>query len=478
MARRLVASLDGERVLSLRHAGADLTLAAEHVLYTALRDPQPPATPWTARALLLGTGRPLRALWQARARPRLRETPVVALVTREVHATLFASVANALVDRGFPRPMVVTANTARRRDPGLSSADVDLSSMLPPGSLSPLVAYGAATAFILRRAPSGWLELVGPDDATRLTNVLRFALPRLALDVERLRGLLDAAHPRVVACFSESGLLARLAPTAAATIANRPLVVDMPHAEAADPWGTAGSGYDEVAVYGPEARSVMLEAGIPDERITIIGPLAADRLAARAASAPAVEPRRVLYASQPVKAERRMLQADAKRRAIEAAMALAGALRPAELVVVPHPTEPVADLRVLVAGVSPKGGVRARVEEDRRLHEMLPGSWVLVTISSQSVFEAVLSGVPAVTVNTTDEPDHVSFARNGIAIASGSAAEAAMIGARLSDADERARVVEAARRALGDRIGPIDGQAADRAATWLERLALESARAR
>jgi hypothetical protein len=64
----------------------------------------------------------------------------------------------------------------------------------------------------------------------------------------------------------------------------------------------------------------------------------------------------------------------------------------------------------------------------------------------------------------------VSFSRDGIAVGIRSAAEAATFGAELSDRPRRDALAVTQRLALGDRLGPLDGRAAERVADVLERL--------
>src|SRR5439155_1188689 len=96
---------------------------------------------------------------------------------------------------------------------------------------------------------------------------------------------------------------------------------------------------------------------------------------------------------------------------------------------------------------------------EAELHELLPGAFALVTGWSNSVFEAVIAGVPAITAHVTPGAPVASFAAEGIALQATSENEAAAIAQQLSDAAVRGQVVSAARERLEPHLGALDGQA-------------------
>lgn len=457
------------------YGGADLAATIEHVLYTAIRHPQAHPAPSTGGALARTIGRLGVALRETvtTASPR-QHGGLAVLVTQPVHVRVFEPIGSQLVAMGEPRPLVVVARTGVASHDELQElADLDLRGSLPVTALAGVARYAVNVAATVRTPPPPWLELVGRTEAERLLRVVRAALPRLALDVARLDGFITAARPRAIACFSEAGILARVVPAVAAT--HGVPSADLPHAEAADPWGSAGMGYDAIGVYGPRAASVLRLAGIPANRITTLGPLPYDALiegsAAAAEGSPASDGvRRVLFASQPVDPARPHLAEPVKRLALEAAVAVAAAVTPAELVVLPHPTEARGELDRLIGSIEVPDGVTVLVDQPGRLHARLSGAFALVTASSQSVFEAVVATVPAIAVHPAGMPAPVTFVDEGIALGVDSPDAAARLAGRLSDLTERSAVVDAARRVLDDRIGPLDGRAAERAARWLHDL--------
>lgn len=465
LARSLVEELPKSVRKLLLYDDVDLTPAAEHVLYTALRQPAIPAAPTAVGALLRGAVRPVAALPRPnRSKPAGSPGGVLVLVTQPVHGRLFDSIGQALEAMGEPRALRVAARTGETTHVSLTDlTDVDLRGSLTVGAVPGLVRLATAATAQLRHPPSPWAGRADPRAAHRLSALLRVAIPRLAIDAARLSGLFRSMRPRVVACFSESGMLARLAPAAA-----KPFeipVLDLPHAEAADPWGSSGIGYDGVAVFGPRAADVMRLAGVPAERIVEIGPLGHDDL--HRVDGPRVRPNQVLFASQPTDPRRPHLAEAVKRTALESALAVAAGAQPAEVRVLPHPTEDERDLRRIVDSLLPSAGVPVRIEPAGTLHDRLPGAFVLVTASSQSVFEAVDAGVPAIAVQPPGVPVPVTFVEEGIAIGAASPDEARRVAEALLVESEREVVLERAHTALVRRIGPLDGKAAERAARWL-----------
>ena len=467
LAAALVARLPASASRALRWWGIDLRPSAEHVLYAALRQPSVPTIDDR-----LGLARPLgrlardaRQVLRALARSRSESTHLAVFVTQPVHATLFAPIAARLPGRLSVR--VIDARMQGRASNRITAADEALSAHLDAVHLPSLARHAVSVQRHLREVPEGWTDLVDPERAGRLAAILRRGLPLVALDAARVVTFMRRRRPTVIACFSESGLLARIVPAAAKAAQGATRVVDLPHAEAADPPGMVGTEYDGVAVYGPRAANVMAVAGIPPERVVEIGPLRYDALLSRPPTSPSESPRRVVLASQPGDPAKPAFHPDVKREVLRAAIAASGALGPAELLIVPHPTETDRVTQEFLAQTTMPDGVEARVERTGTLHEALDGAWVLITGASQAVFEAIVSGVPAMTVNATGGPDPVSFAREGIAMGASTVEEAVALTQRLLEPGRREASVAAARAALGDRLGPLDGQAAARAADWL-----------
>jgi hypothetical protein len=466
LAADLIAVLPASGSAALTWASLDLRPSAEHVLYAALRRPSVGRVPDR-----LGVVRPFARLVRE-AVPMVRHVAerqsapvdIVALVSHPVHASLFEPIRAHLGSRASV--LTVDASTNRRHSDPIRGA-ARLTAHLEPGLAPSLASHAVAVDRQFREAPAGWIGLLEPDRAEHLVGLLRRGLPLIALDAARLLTLLRRRRPALVACFNESGILARIVPAAARHIDARIRVVDLPHAEAADPWGTAGTSYDAVAVYGPRAAQAMETAGIPAERIVQIGPLRYDALLTRPPQPPGESPRRVVLAAQPADPTKPAFSAAVKREVLLAAIAASAELRPAELLIVPHPTETDGVTREVLAETSIPAGVDVRSLSAGTLHEALAGAWLLVTGASQAVFEAVVSGVPAITINATGAEDPVTFAREGLALGATSIAETAHLAQGLLEPARRMEAIATAREALGDRLGPLDGQAAARAAEWL-----------
>jgi hypothetical protein len=154
---------------------------------------------------------------------------------------------------------------------------------------------------------------------------------------------------------------------------------------------------------------------------------------------------------------------------LRGALAVAGAVAPAELVIVPHPADP----RPRDLGADTPAGVAVRLAGRGGLHGELAGAWAMVTGWSNSVFEAAIAGVPSISVVPAGSAP-VDFAAEGLAIAAVDEASAVEAARTLLDAATYDAAVARARSGLGERLGPLDGHSTERAA----RLALELVRGR
>jgi glycosyltransferase involved in cell wall biosynthesis len=179
--------------------------------------------------------------------------------------------------------------------------------------------------------------------------------------------------------------------------------------------------------------------------------------------------REIIYASQPV-VTWAGLSRTVKVATYRSALTVAASVAPARLVVRPHPNESLVDLRQMIAESQVPQGVELVVEELRDLHDLLLNAWLLVTATSQSVFEAAIAGVPTITVRP-EARTPVTHAEEGFSIEvrdPDSAAAAAI--ELLSPAAWQAATARSA-AALRPRFGELDGRASERAAAVIASLA-------
>jgi hypothetical protein len=444
--------------------GVDLTDTLEQAFFGALRR-MPPAQRAIGGDRLRGLVRvgvsAARGLGAARA-PRGR---VIVLVRRSIRATVFRPIGEELQRRGLPAPLLVSL------DPGLTRRDeaaLDLTRQLGPGDVPPLLRLVMAAA----RVPlpvDEWRAIAPQVPTLVLRAVIRQVLPRLAVDAARVDAITRRLAPTALVAFQEVGPWARIIP--AVGRARGVPTIDLPHAEANDPIGSFELTYDAIAVYGPRSAQILGDAGTERNRIHEVGPLRYDALirATGGSSATISEGRRVIYASQPVKPRPGLTTAD-KLTTYRSALAAAGVAAPSELVVQPHPNEPLDELRRLVASEAPPTGVTVRLPQHADLHELLPGAWLLVTASSQSVYEAAIAGVPSISL-FADATGGVTHVAEGFSQAADGPASAADLARGLLDDDARRSTVDRARAALRARFGELDGRAAERAATLIHELA-------
>ena len=455
IARRAVAELASREPGLLQIDGIDLGTALEQQLFFAVRDGR--AAPSSSRARLAGIGRlagaSLVAVGNALRARRARGAPVV-LVREVVHEEVVAAVNRHLVTFGSAPLAVVRVGRAAAR------GGERLVDQLDARLLAALWRHQLGSFRRLSSATRGWPVPLG--------GVAAVELPRIALGAAALACLTRRRSPSVLVAFDEVGTWARLLPAVAAR--HRTPSLDLPHAEAADPSAIAGAGYDRMAVYGPLAAARLEEAGIDPRRIVVIGAPRFDALMDAGPPATAGSAR-VVFAAQYVAGSMTAAGLEACHRA---ALAAAGALAPSELLVVPHPAEPPGTIAAIVARHPAPPGVRVMVDRPGGLHEALRGARLLVTGWSNSIFEAVLLGVPSIAVDT-DGRAPMDLAAEGLATRVASPDEASRAATTLDQPEARAAALAHARAALPRHLGPLDGRAAERAARLILELAAGSA---
>ena len=451
LARAVVRKLEAQSPDTLRLGTIDLAGALEQALFAGLNRGFLPSS---RLAALRSVARIARAVAVSRHMPRRRGTAKVIVVAQQpIHLTLFAPVDAELRRRG------VASRTVDVNRAG-AAADESLHHTLSLGVVLALTRH----ALVVHRATRG-VRRAQPDEA-RLYGMARDAVLRLAVDAAHLDSIAARTRAECVVTFNEIGTWSRLGPAVAR--ARGIPSVDLPHAEAANATAIEGLPHDAIGVYGPRSAEVMEQAGVPRERVHLVGPLRHDVLLGGAAAPVApVDPPRILYASQPERPQDPQLSREAKRAVYGAALAAAGAMAPCSLVIVPHPTEPVDELRALTADLEPPPGVTV-VHDGLGLHELLAGSALLVTATSQSVFDAAIVGVPAIMVHPVDGPSRVPYAAEGFAVEVRDANEAGAVAVRMLDPAASEAAVARARRALADRFGVVDGRAHVRAADLIE----------
>jgi hypothetical protein len=444
--------------------GIDLGSALEQRLFFALRDgPKAEGAVSTAMAGPAGLAQLMAASGASvlsRFAPRPGDDRIIALVREPTHYPVLARIDQELRRLGSASLVMLRVGRAASVAPPGQGAP-RLSTRLDPFLVPALGAFHARVAARLRSATAAWPE--------ELRHVAGRELPRIALGAGALASVVIRWRPALLVAHDEVGTWARLLPA----VGRRHGVptLDLPHAEAADPVAMSGAGYDRMAVYGPRAAAFLGQAGVAQDRVVEIGAPRFDALLegglppVRAVTDDA-ERRRIVFAAQYVTGA---MTPSILAECWLAALAVAGAAAPSELIVVPHP----ADSNSVATGpmrATPPSGVTVRVAREEGLHDVLPGSWAMVTGWSNSVFEAALAGVPSITVNP-DGTAPVAFAAEGLSLEAGGTESAAGVARLLLDEEARGAAVARAREALPAHIGPLDGRASERAA----RLMLETA---
>ena len=459
LALLLVESVARAEPALLELNAVELGGSLEQQLFFALRDGSDGGPPGLSHVLALGRAAAAGVLGVAGP---LRRAPVeaggaLALVREPTHDAVLRGLADELTTLGVGLATVRTGRAAPAPAPS-GPPSASLAAFVTPAAAARLWRMQAMLLARSANATAGWPAIAGDAAAERLRSVLVRELPRIALGAAALSGAVRAWRPRVLVAFDEIGTWARLLP-AVARASGIPSL-DLPHAEAADTAALRGAAYDRMAVYGPRAAQVLREASIGEERICQIGAPRFDPLVrVMADQPPRAERRRIVLAAQYETGRMTRALLDATRRA---AFDVALAVGPSELVVVPHPAGAGEPLPEAAAGVAVRLG-------EAGLHAELPGAWLMVTGWSNSVFEAAIAGVPALTVSPPGVAP-IDFAADGLAIAASDPASAAAAALRLLDPDAHRAAAEGARAALVSRLGPIDGGATRRAARLVQEL--------
>jgi hypothetical protein len=471
LAGELIAEIGAAEPALLELAGVELAGGLEQQLFFALRDGRTlPRGPRAALGRMTSAAAPLAAaaagLFGRRRVPSPGPKPLVVLVRDPAHYPVLAQIEVELqraAGRSLAMLRVGRAASVRPHHV-VAPRLVDL---FAPGLLGDLRRHRRLAASRLGRVPPGWPEQLGEVRADELRRVAMDELARIALGAAALLSAARGLDAALLAAFDEIGTWARILPAVGRRTGIPSL--DLPHAEAADPIAIAGAEYDRWAVYGPRAAAVLRQAGVPDARIVSIGAPRFDPLVEALAGGPAGREGsgRVVFAAQYVTGQ---MTAEAHRACYAAAVSTAAALAPATLVVVPHPAEPPGSAAALAAESAAPPGVELRIAGAGALHDELPSAELLVTGWSNSIFEAAIAGVPAIAVNPGGVAP-VDFAADGLALGAATPDEAASAAAALRDPATRRDTVERARAVAGQRLGPLDGRASERAAALMLSLA-------
>jgi hypothetical protein len=451
-ARALVEALSEAGGQSLRFDGMDLMPALEQQLFFALRDERVPAA--GARGMVaraFDAAQPLGAAalgLAARRLPHLGDAPITVLVRDAAHYPVLLQIESELQAGGGEALALLRVGRAAASTTDHAMAP-RLADLVDPRLALAALRQRRAIARALARSAAAWSSAVGPSRARELQRIAASEGGRIALGAAALASVARRWRPSLFAAFDEIGTWARILPAVARRHAIPSL--DLPHAEAADAEAIRGAGYDVMATYGPAASRVLRAAGVAPERIVEIGAPRFDPLVA------------MLDASGPDHAA-----ANGRPRVVFAAQYEAGAMRRPVLEACYRAA--LAAAGALVRGTTPPDGVAARLTAAGDLHRELIVSSLLVTGWSNSVLEAAVAGVPALTVDPGGVAP-VDFAADGLALRATDAASAAALAAGLRDPVTRERVVRRAREVAAERLGALDGRASWRAARLMLAMA-------
>ncbi|HEX5041106.1 MAG TPA: hypothetical protein VFW95_13380 [Candidatus Limnocylindria bacterium] len=459
-AAEIVRSLRPADGCAIAVAGIDVGPALEQQVYFALRDQDPAATGISAalkrRALPVGA---LLASLRPRRRPRPDRGGVLLLIRGEVHARAFAPVAEALGEHpDLPVVTVRVGQAAASRDPRIRATPrlVDLMEGAP--ARAALRSSRLATSLARRVAE---LE-------PSIGRVVREQVPRLAVAAAGLRSATEAVRPRLLVTYDEAGSWGRLL-VAEGRRSGVP-VLDLPHAELVNPEILVGADFDAMAVYGTASRDLALAAGVQATRVRVVGSVRHDQLAAMAGErrrdAGASELRITFAAQYPTAG----IADTTLEAALHDTLIAAGSVAPAIVRIVPHPIGPPGLVQRWLRTAQVLDGVRVDERAAGDLYEALLDSDLLVTVTSQSVLEAAVVGIPAVSIQPPGSELAFPYAAERIADVALDATALAERFAALRSPVAAAAAVDRARANVARHLGPMDGRAAQRSAELVAEL--------
>jgi hypothetical protein len=161
--------------------------------------------------------------------------------------------------------------------------------------------------------------------------------------------------------------------------------------------------------------------------------------------------------------------------ALHATLTAAGRVAPAHVRIAPHPIGPPGLAERWLATARVPHGVTVEVGALEGLHPAMLDSDVLITVTSQSVLEAAVVGIPALAIQPPGPAYRFSYAEEGVAEVATTAEELGERIAALRLPIAAAAAVETARAAVGRHLGPMDGRAAQRTADLMAELLDRSA---
>lgn len=438
----------------------DLSAAVEQSLFLAIRQdkirpaplrPSPNFRP-VARIAYAASQSIGRRSRQARGR-------IVVLLLNPAHREIMRSFESRLACQGGP-PVYIADGNARHRSGAVSDDALPLAGFLDARWVPRLISHHGwalvRTAEIVRRVEKG----IGRRASDLARAVLLAELPRTAQDAACLASLAEA-RPELIVSFDEIGRRARLVGPIGRMFGV--LSLDLAHAEAADPMAIAGVAYDHYAVFGAQSARVLMAAGVSAAAITEVGAPRFDQLVDRPPRA-IDQPLRIVFASQWLGGQ---MTEEVKRATLRMAIRAAEAVRPCKFIIKPHPIENDLVAQRLLDEELVRPGLDIRIDRETSLHELLDGAFALLTGWSNSVLEAIISGVPAMCLTLPHVGAVTTFADEGIAAAASSAEAAGAILQSWREPSNRNAMIASGHKASEWHVGALDGRAGERTARLL-----------
>lgn len=259
-----------------------------------------------------------------------------------------------------------------------------------------------------------------------------------------------------------------------------PLLKRLGKSFAGIPLSYGQGGCTRIAAWGPAVRNYFLAAGVPSDRIEVVGCPRFDEILLNPPSPTDLDgllppaPKRILYLSS---AEAKFgiyspeEQKISRLAMLRAPRALEQACHGVRLVIKLHREDDLQAANELVRA-SGEAGTCTLLQNEVELYSLLPACDVVVTHYSTAGLEALLFSRPLIIFNPTGRPDVINYVAGDAALPARTERELhSTLRDILTCPRVSAQLLEKGKHYLASQVGPLDGRASERVALSILGLA-------
>jgi len=288
--------------------------------------------------------------------------------------------------------------------------------------------------------------------------------------LEATRHLLSVKHPSLAVYANDYSAYGRVA-YAAARLEGIPSLLLQHGALTDDPRFDKVSA-DKIAVEGPAVKQYLTYKGVEPEKMIVTGQPRFDDLALKRG----IPGREEIFRKLGISAEKKIItlctqKPECDEKTTVAVAAAVSKLQEFTLVIKMHPAEG-PERKAMYDRVAKENGCSdAVVILDISLYGLLASSEIMITVFSTTATEAMMLGVPVITINLTGEPDKMPYASSGAALGVHKAEELPeAIDEVLHDQPTKAKLEKSAKKFVYDRAYIMDGKATERVVQLIESM--------